>query len=259
MKEDNLRTALADLPLQGLRFFAQTSSTNDAALTWAADGASDLSLVVADEQTSGRGRGSRRWMTPAGVGLAFSLVLRPKPAEMGLFPHFTALGAVAVCEAVGGRGLAPQIKWPNDVLLGQKKFSGILCETSWLGDTAEYVVLGIGVNVAPGSVPPAQELNFPVTCLETESGTPLDRLSLLRDILQALIYWRSLLPSPLFVRMWDQHLAFRGQIVEIRDEHGQVLRGTLEGLESDGSLRLRPAKGNVFTVRFGEVHLHPVV
>jgi BirA family biotin operon repressor/biotin-[acetyl-CoA-carboxylase] ligase len=259
MNEREIRKILSALPLNGLRFFAQVGSTNDAALAWAAEGAQDLSLVCAEEQTSGRGRGSRRWLTPPGVSLAFSLVLRPRPEEESCLQLFSALGALAVCEAVEALGLSPEIKWPNDVLLHGRKFCGVLADAVWLQEKAESVVLGIGVNVVPGSIPPPERVSFPATCLEDEAGKQVDRLLLLSEILHAILYWRGQFSSVQFLRTWERHLAFRGQQVEVRPEAGKARIGRIEGLERDGSLRLSSPNGTLFTVRYGEVHLRPVV
>jgi BirA family biotin operon repressor/biotin-[acetyl-CoA-carboxylase] ligase len=259
MDEHTLRKALADLPLGGLRTFEQTGSTNDAAMAWAADGAPDLAMVCADEQTSGRGRGDHRWFTPAGTALAFSLVLRPAAGEVQSLPLFSGLGAMAVCEALGMRGLDPEIKWPNDVLLNRRKVCGVLVETVWMGGKTEYIVLGIGVNVKPEALPPPDQLNFPATSIEAEMGKSVDRLTLLRDILQALLYWRSLLTKDIFTNSWERYMAFRGEQVEIRTEEFPARTGKVEGLERDGSLRLRSDDGQIFTVQFGEVHLRPVL
>jgi BirA family biotin operon repressor/biotin-[acetyl-CoA-carboxylase] ligase len=259
MNELDIRRALSDLPLGGLRFFGQTGSTNDVALAWAADGAADLSLVCAEEQTAGRGRGSRRWLTPAGAGLAFSLILRPLAREKASIPMFSALGALAVCEALGALGMEAQIKWPNDVLLNGRKVCGVLVEAVWLGEEVDNIVLGIGLNVTREAVPQEDILNFPATCLETEGGKSFDRSGLLREILLALLYWRSLMTNNLFRMAWEKRLAFCGQPVQVRGEAGEVLSGRLDGLEPDGSLRLLSSQGQAFTVAFGEVHLHLVV
>ena len=96
------------------------------------------------------------------------MILRPQSGEEEHLQKFTALGALAVCEAVESLGLIPRIKWPNDVLLNGRKFCGILVETGWLDERARYIVLGIGVNVTPASVPDSGDLNFPATCLEVE-------------------------------------------------------------------------------------------
>jgi BirA family biotin operon repressor/biotin-[acetyl-CoA-carboxylase] ligase len=259
MNERTLRKTLSDIPLGGLRTFEQAGSTNDVALAWAADGAPDLALVCAEEQTSGRGRGDRRWFTPPGTALAFSLVLRPLPGEEQSVPLFSGLGAMAVCEALGMRGLHPEIKWPNDVLLNRHKVCGVLAEAVWMGEKADSIVLGIGVNVKPEAVPPSDQLNFPATCIEAEMGKGVDRLTLLRDILQALLYWRGLLTKDVFLKAWENYLAFRGEQVEIRAEGVNSRTGQVEGLERDGSLRLRSQDGQAFTVQFGEVHLRPVL
>jgi BirA family biotin operon repressor/biotin-[acetyl-CoA-carboxylase] ligase len=168
MDERTLRKTLSDILLGGLRTFEQIGSTNDVALAWAADGAPDLALVCAEEQTSGRGRGDRRWFTSPGTALAFSLVLRPLTCEEQSVPLFSGLGAVAVCEALEMRGLHPEIKWPNDVLLNRRKVCGVLVEAVWMGDKVDCIVLGIGVNVKPEAIPPSDQLNFPATSIEAE-------------------------------------------------------------------------------------------
>ena len=259
MDERILRKTLLNIPLGGLRTFEQTGSTSDVALAWAADGAPDLALVCAEEQTSGRGRGDRRWFTPPGTALAFSLVLRPLPGEEQSVPLFSGLGAMAVCEALEIRGLHPEIKWPNHVLLHHRKVCGVLAEAVWMGEKVDSIVLGIGVNVTPEAVPPPDQLNFPATSIESEMGKSEDRPILLRDILQALLTWRGLLTKDVFSNVWENHLAFRGEQVEIRAEGFPVRTGLLEGLECDGSLRLRSKEGRAFTVQFGEVRLSPVL
>jgi len=250
MDELSLRKALYRFPLGGLRYFEQTRSTNDIALEWAAAGAPDLALVYAEEQTAGRGRGARQWFTPPGAALAFSLVLRPLPGDdAASTPLISALGALAVSEALGELGLQPEIKWPNDVLLNRRKVCGILAESVWMGAHLKNVVLGIGLNVLPESVPPPEQLNFPATCLQNEqiaSQSPaptLDRAALLGQILQALFYWRRLLSSESFMLAWEKSLAFHGEQVEIRAEGQLPQTGRLEGLTKDGSLRLTSPDG----------------
>ncbi len=257
MDQNELSAALADLPLGGLRFYDTIGSTNDEALRWAAEGARDLSLVVAEEQTAGRGRFSRKWHTPPGAALALSLILRPSASEAAFAGRLTGLAALALVDCCRALGLPAQIKWPNDVLLGGRKAAGILVETSWGGGSLDAAVLGIGVNVAPASVPPADELSFPATCIEAELGTPLNRPHLLRDLLSTLLSWRSRIPSGDFLRAWEGSLAYRGMPVSVSQDHGQPLNGTLLGLEPDGSLRLM-ANSKTVVVHVGEIHLRPV-
>jgi BirA family biotin operon repressor/biotin-[acetyl-CoA-carboxylase] ligase len=263
MDEHTLRKALSNIPLGDLRYFAQTGSTNDVALAWSASGAPDLALVVAEQQTAGRGRGTRRWFAPAGAALTFSLVLRPLPEEAQSIPLFSVLGALAVCEALQALGLRPEVKWPNDVLLNRRKVCGILAESIWLGEKVDSIVLGIGLNIKPEAVPQSVQLNFPATCLETElpvsrySSQPLGRAGLLQQILWSLLSWRAQLASDAFIRALEERLAFRSEKVEIWADGQVVQSGQVLGLGQDGSLRLLSDRGQVLLLQYGEVHLRP--
>lgn len=260
MNERKLREFLSDLPLGGIRFFDSISSTNDAALAWAEENAPDLGLVCADEQTCGRGRGDHSWFTPPGAALAFSLILRPRENDEPLLSLFSGLGALAVCEALSLYGrLHAEIKWPNDVLLDGCKVGGVLAEAVWFGDRLECVVLGIGVNVTPAAVPLPERVSYPATCIETVVNRTVDRLVVLHDILQSMLYWRGLAAKEVFLHAWQTRLAFRGQLVEVRRGLESMVVGRVDGLEQDGSLRLVMEPGRAFTVHFGEVHLRPVV
>ena len=146
---------LSRLPVPAYRYLESVTSTNDLALAWAEDGAPDGALVIADTQTAGRGRMTRRWLTPPHSALALSLVLRPNPQEAARLALFSPLGGLALSTALEEQfNLQPQIKWPNDVLLDGKKTAGILAESVWQDGSVQAVVLGIGVNVSPLSVPP---------------------------------------------------------------------------------------------------------
>ena len=262
MDEKQLRKSLADLPLGGFRFFTQTGSTNDVALAWATEGAADLSLVVADEQTSGRGRLGRRWLTPPGTALALSLILHPDPSENIHISHFSGLGSLALTQILAERGLPAQVKWPNDVLIDGRKTAGILAESVWMGDQVESVVIGIGVNVLPDSVPPSSEVHFPATSIHSE-GLKIDRIELLHDLLTRVISLRPQLGKEGFIQALEKSLAFMNTSVQIWSEpaagqNGSTsFTGTLRGLEADGALRLETASG-IQIIQFGEIRLRPV-
>ncbi len=256
MNEIDIQEALSDLSLGGLLFFPQTTSTNDIAIEWALKGAPEFSLVYAEEQTRGKGRRSRSWVTNPGTGLAFSVNLHPTVGEEKHLQRFTALGALAVSEAVEALGLLPKIKWPNDILLNGRKFCGILAESGWQDDHALYVVLGIGVNVSPGSVPVDEALNYPATCLEAEIHTSCSRLSLLHEILKYLIKWRPLISEDVFLGAWEKRLAFLGEKVSLRGGTEGETIGWVQGLDPDGSLRLSSLDGKLFSVQAGEIELH---
>ncbi|RPH62086.1 MAG: biotin--[acetyl-CoA-carboxylase] ligase [Chloroflexi bacterium] len=255
---ENLTKILSGLPLGGLRFYETVGSTNDEALAWAADGAKDLSLVVADEQTLGRGRLGRKWFTPPGAALAFSLIIRPRGVERENIGLFSGLGALALVDALEKHGIVAEIKWPNDVLIRRRKSAGILAETVWLGNEVDSVVLGMGVNVTFESVPPLEGLNFPATCIESEGAISLPRFDLLKNLLEELIEWRPRLASGELIQAWESVLAFRGETVRVWEGKTEPITGQVAGLETDGSLRLRLNGGEIRVIRFGEVHLRPL-
>lgn len=257
MNEKSLRAALQDLPLGALRYYPSIRSTNDEALAWATEGAADFSLIVADEQTAGRGRAGRRWYTPAGAALAFSLILRPSTDEQAYLSRTVGLAAVSLALALEQRALHPQIKWPNDVLLSGRKVAGILVETVWTGEQADCQVIGMGVNVLRASVPPAELLQFPATSLEEALGQPVERETLLHDILAQLLEWRPRLSSPDLLHAWEERLAFRGEEIQVWTGEDRPLQGQCIGLEPDGSLRLRDEQGVESVVRFGDVQVRP--
>jgi len=246
---------LSDRPF---RYFPSIGSTMDEARAWAEAGAPDGAVVAADEQTSGRGRLQRHWVTRPGSALAFSLVLRPSPEELPHLALLSPLGGLAVCTALEDTlGLAPQIKWPNDVLLARRKTCGILAETFWQDSALGAVILGIGINIAPGSVPPPQEVLFPATCLEDFTHQPVDRSALLAAILDQLEAWRAQLGSPAFLDAWQSRLAFRGEPVEIQFPANPALVGRLQGVDADGNLRIELKSGEMVSMAAGDVRLRP--
>jgi BirA family transcriptional regulator, biotin operon repressor / biotin---[acetyl-CoA-carboxylase] ligase len=246
---------ISSLPIGEIRYFESIGSTNDEALAWAAKGAPDLSLVIADEQTAGRGRLNRKWFTPKGTALAISLIVRP--SGRAPLSRTVGLAALSITDSLLKHGLTSQIKWPNDILLNGRKAAGILIETVWSGTDVDSLVIGMGINVGRESVPPLEELQFPATCIEDELGGPLDRKELLRDILSAFILRRPQMETDGFLQAWEELLAFRGEQVLIRSSDDHQFTGELLGLESDGSLHLRDEQGRPITVRFGDVSLRP--
>ena len=256
MNESSLKKSLSKLNLGGLRYFDSIGSTNDEAMVWAASGAKDFSLVVADEQTQGRGRLDRKWLTPKKSALAISLILRPSPAMRPHLSRTVGLAALSLADACLKLGLVPQIKWPNDILLNGKKTAGILIESVWTGADVDSLVIGMGMNVYKASIPPLEKLQFPATCLEDELEVePPAREELIHDILSAFLIWRENLGTDRLIKAWEDKLAFRGEQVQVRGE--AMVTGVLDGLEPDGSLRLRNSEGKSIVVNFGDVSLRP--
>ena len=224
MNQASLEKALSNLPLGQVRCFASVGSTNDEALIWAAQGAPDLSLVAADEQTAGRGRAGRKWFTPPGSALAFSVILRPAAGRLEEIdgtadspPHSRTVGlaALAVADSLRTRSLLPLIKWPNDILVAGKKVGGILLESVWMGQQVDFTIVGIGLNITKAAVPSADLLNFPAASLEESGGIQYEREDLLHDILASLIRRRRSIATDEFIRAWEESLAYRGEQVEV--------------------------------------------
>jgi BirA family biotin operon repressor/biotin-[acetyl-CoA-carboxylase] ligase len=257
MNQRELKKVLSKLPLGDVRYFDSIDSTNNEALDWATSEAKDLSLVIADEQTAGRGRLDRKWFTPRGTALAFSLILRPTAEEKPHLTRIIGLAALAVADALRTRGLVSQIKWPNDVLLNGRKVAGILVESVWSGEEVDCVVIGIGMNVLKGAVPSADLLNFPATSLEESLGPAVERERILHDILAGIMALRPHLGTDSFIASWEKALAFRGEQVQAEQGDEVLVTGQLLGLEPDGGLRITDGNGKSMTVRFGDVRLRP--
>lgn len=257
MNQIQLNKLLSKLPIGDIKYFDSIGSTNDEALAWAANDAKDLSLVVADEQTAGRGRLDRKWFTPPGTALAFSLILRPSKAERPHLSRMVGLAALSITDSLLARGLSPQIKWPNDILLNGRKVAGILIESVWSGEDVDCIVIGMGVNILKGAVPDTDMLLFPATSLEDALGYPVERAEVLHDILAALIILRPQLRTDEFMAKWEELLAYRGRQVQVQmGSEGSVI-GNITGLETDGSLQLLDQDGKSLTVQFGDVRLRP--
>ncbi len=225
-------------------------STNEEAKRQGDAGAPHGSVFVADEQTGGKGRLGRRWISPPGSGLWFSILLRPDvlPNEV---TGVTLLSAVAVCRGIRAlTGCEAKIKWPNDVVIGTKKVCGILTELSAEMEHIHYLIPGIGVNTGTESFPP--ELADRATSLLLETGRPVRRAALLGKILEEfeLLYDRYGVSS--FPEEYRSLCVTVGRTVSLR-RAGRQLVGTACGVADDGSLLVKTRSGETLTVSSGEV------
>jgi BirA family biotin operon repressor/biotin-[acetyl-CoA-carboxylase] ligase len=193
--------------------------------------------------------------------LAFSIIITPKKRKnQSDLSRMTGLGAIAVCEGLErGYNLHAKIKWPNDVLLDRKKVSGILAEGHWMGEELQTVILGIGINVASESMPAEELLDFPASCVENHLDRPVDRITLLKVILTQLLKWKDLVWESEFVDIWQKHLAFVGERVQISAKDQIMQIGKIIGLDRNGRLILRSQKGEEIILQAGEIHLRPLI
>ena len=229
-------------------------STNNEVARLAAQGAEEGLAVVADEQTAGRGRMQRTWVSPKGAGLYFSILLRPK-ISMNRWPLVTLMAALAVAEALQEScSLATDIKWPNDLLAGERKICGILAEVIDT-DSGRVIVLGIGINLTNQAFP-EELVGRAISVAEATSRRP-DREAILRALLQALARWYLLLHEDGGSERMLAALASRSSYADgkfVRVVNGdETVTGLTRGLEPDGALRLELPTGAIKIVRAGDV------
>jgi BirA family biotin operon repressor/biotin-[acetyl-CoA-carboxylase] ligase len=240
--------------LQGpIHHFVTLASTNDLAKELGAKAAPEGTLVVAEGQTGGRGRLGRVWDSPEGVGLYVSVLLRPvlPPTEM---PQLTLTAAVATVRALRrATGVAPGIKWPNDLLLRGKKLGGILTEMETESDQIRHLVVGLGLNVNNTRFP--AELEQSATSLALALDRTFPRLPILRAWLEEfdLLYGRFLAREFAgILEEWKEHTVTLGQMVTVRQGPREISGQALE-VAADGALLLRVSTGEIVRVTSGEI------
>jgi BirA family biotin operon repressor/biotin-[acetyl-CoA-carboxylase] ligase len=237
-------------------YYPTIGSTNDRALDLAAAGEPEGAVVLAEEQTGGRGRRERPWHSPARLGIYVSLILRPLvPATRA--PLFTFTAAVAVADALRKAcRLQASIKWPNDVVVARRKIGGILGETRGSDPLIRELVLGIGINVNQRREDFGPEVLERATSVLIETGAVADRASLLAEILSGFERRYSPLvqgqPGDL-LREWESLSALpRGRIVVVDGPAGRC-EGSVAGVDEEGALLLRLPDGRSLRVPFGEI------
>ena len=223
-----------------VRRYASLPSTMDAASVLAHDGARHGVVIVADEQTAGRGRRGATWQSPAGAGLYFSFIARP--GDAAAVSLLTLAAGVAVRDGIQrASGLAAALKWPNDLIVGRRKLAGILAEGVAIGSREAAVIIGVGVNLQPAAYPP--DVAARATSIEGELGKAIDREQLFGDILislwdrlaaleqnpgDILQAWRAASPNASGTRVeWDGKHGVTAGI----DDGGALLVKTNAGME----------------------------
>jgi BirA family transcriptional regulator, biotin operon repressor / biotin---[acetyl-CoA-carboxylase] ligase len=228
------------------RWFAALPSTMDIAADLAQSGAQEGLVVVAEEQTAGRGRRGRVWSSPAGAGLYLSFIFRP---PLGAPSRVVSLLTLATGVAVRGAivdacGFAPELKWPNDVMVGRRKLAGVLAEGSAIGTAEQFIVIGVGLNVLAAAHP--GEIARRATSLEEELGRLVERGLVLAALLLAVpqVYARLLAgDADDILREWRAAApSAQGARVEWMSESG-TRTGTTLGVGDDGALLIRTREG----------------
>lgn len=251
LRLDDIRSTLETKRLgQQLHIHQQLASTNSEAMSLAQDGAKDGTVVIAEAQSAGRGRHARTWFSPPGLNLSCSIIVRGLGRGLSLadwlswVPLTTALAVAEAVQTVAATSLA--LKWPNDLLLDERKVGGILCESSLAIPDNPIVVIGIGLNVnVPGNMFP-DELRPIATSLFASSHRLIDRnrllAQLLLDVEQSLDELRDHGPSRL-LQAYQRRCTTLGRQVRVVLGANEELLGTAVAITADGTLQVRPSTG----------------
>jgi len=245
---DNLATRFIG---QRVICYPRLTSTMDIAKRQAQQGAREGTVIVAEEQTAGRGRIKRTWLSPRG-SIALSIILYP---QLAYLPSLIMVASLAVVHGIAKvTGLKSQIKWPNDVLVNGKKVCGILIESDVKGSVVDYAIIGIGVNVNL-RLSQFPEISPTATSLSHELGRDVSRLDMIRCLLAEAERLYLALPTGQSVyQEWRDNLATLGKKVQVRSG-ATTYKGVAEETASDGSLLLRQSDGSLIKIVTGDVTL----
>jgi BirA family biotin operon repressor/biotin-[acetyl-CoA-carboxylase] ligase len=237
--------------------YYKIGSTNSEAMNAASEGAPEGSVFLAEEQMAGRGRGDHAWHSARSAGIYCSVILRPEipPSDALLLSLAAGLAARAAVTEVAH--LSVDLKWPNDLLLGSRKFCGILTEMNAEATRVRHLVVGVGINVNQTKLP--AELKEIATSIKIETGTEWSRVELCAALLKSLDReYRELLDdgaaarTSVMKRFEQNSSSVRGRKVHVEDNTG--LDGVTEGLDARGFLQVRTADG-LRTVLSGTVRI----
>ena len=237
-----------------LYYYNSIGSTNNEAKILAANGAPEGSLIVADEQTAGRGRFNRHWSTPKGSGLAVSFILSSKLSSPEI-SQMPMLGGLATAYAIEQLcNTSPKLKWPNDIWIKQKKIAGILVETSYTEDLPEWLILGIGVNVNSG---PLEFTNpyYDASCLADIIGHKVDRVNLLQQLVHNVGLLYNQLDQNSIREEWQKRMLWKTQPIEVIGSGHKPIEGIALGVEINGALLLQLHTGDCIKIYSGETRL----
>lgn len=238
--------------------YSETGSTNLVASRLGEEGAPEGMVVLAESQLQGKGRLGRAWSSPPGVNLYASVLLRPPLAPFDA-PQLTLLSAVAVARAIRAcTSLSPVIKWPNDILINDKKVAGLLNEMTAETDRISFLILGIGVNLNMTGEQFPETVRYPASSLLLEGGKRIDRIAFTRCLLEMLdtLYTRFLSGGFDVVRdEWLSLCSVVNRRVRVSDSGAPPREGFVEGIDAAGALLLKLDSGQVEPVYTGDVSL----
>ncbi len=238
-----------------IHYFHTLDSTNSKAYQLALNGAEEGEVVIAESQEKGRGRLGRDWISPPLLNLNLSVILRPKISPHQA-PLITLMAAIAAADAIQKfSGLLPLIKWPNDILLRDRKVAGLLNEIHSEMDRIHFVILGIGVNLNMDEKMFSKEIRAVATSLKIEMGQTISRKVFLQSLLQELEKWYTVFMkqgSAVILKAWRDWAHIKGRRVKVTS-FGETLAGIAVDVDSDGALILETADGKRKRVVAGDI------
>lgn len=240
-----------------IKLLTSVTSTQEEVRRLAEEEAPHGTLVVAEEQTAGRGRQGRRWYSPPGKGIWMSLLLRPDRQPVSIAPQLTLLTAVAVCRAVRKFGVDAGIKWPNDVLVDGRKLCGILVESIAEDELIRYAIAGIGIDVNLQLEDIPQELLPRVTSVQIASGRRVERTELIGAVMMEMEQLYQLYTEKGFApiaHLWEALSVTLGRRITMRTPDEEI-SGQATALAENGALLLLEDSGNTRMIFSGEVQL----
>lgn len=235
-----------------------TVSTQQDAMRLAEEGAPEGTVVIAEEQTAGRGRFGRRWFSPRGKGIWMSIVLRPTQ-PLAFTPQLTLLTGVAMCRAIRRlTDVEVGIKWPNDLLIHGRKVSGILLESATEDQRVRYCIAGLGidVNLNPEDYP--AELLQVGTSLKIETGREIERTALIAAVLEEMEQLCKLYAEQGFqpiAMLWEALSVTINRSVQVHTGQDIPVEGTAVGLDPSGALVIETDQGERIQIISGDVQL----
>jgi BirA family biotin operon repressor/biotin-[acetyl-CoA-carboxylase] ligase len=236
-------------------FYEKVGSTNTVAAELAQEGAREGTVVLADSQEKGRGRIGRCWVSPPNVNIYMSIILRPeiKPREGQLITIMAAIGCALALRRV--TGLNVTIRWPNDLMVSDKKIGGILTETKTYSRRILFAVVGIGINVNIEVDAFPDDIKKTATSVKNETGMPYSRKTIIIEVLNEIDHWYRTLKEMgkgILLSEWRKLASDYGREVKVTD--GRVtLRGLVESIDDEGRLVLRLQSGELKRIRAGDV------
>jgi len=241
-------------------YMKTVDSTNDLAMTLARQGAAHGTVVTTDQQTRGRGRKGRRWISPPGTNLYLSIVLRPEvsPAEASQIPILSVMASVRALERIVS-DMQFKIKWPNDIYCHGKKISGTLCEMKAEIDRVDFVVVGTGINV--NMKPFDDSIRDIATSLFMETGSEYSRVKtavfLLEEFERVYNEWLSRGDLGFIIDEWNTYSLLKDMQVDVKTAT-KIISGKAVGIASNGALKLELPNGSVRMVYAGDATLHGI-